>query len=219
MKIHQHFSILAVLMAVLFTAAALTPTASLAAAEDSKKSQLKSCPTNCVPKTAARYTKASNGTFKRRIARNQSNAPQKPTCVECWTDTGASWSVAATSGSGTNQQYNPRVVCGTCVPAWSLPATAARAPAKTNSNQTSNPGVTCSTCVPCGNVPSSSWSTPATSGTTVTNTPPAEPTQAATTTTTTTQSYRCGGLLCSILQVPYNIGAFVFGGCPMAGCS
>ena len=219
MKIHQYFSILAVLMAVLFTAAALTPTASFAAAGDSKKSQLKPCPTNCVAKTAARYTKASSGTFKRRIARNQSTAFQKPTCVECWTDTGAHWSVAATSGSGTNQQYNPRIVCGTCVPAWSLPATAARAPAKTTSNESSNPGVTCSTCVPCGNVPSSSWSTPATSGTTVTNTPPAEPTQAATTNTTTTQSYRCGGLLCSILQVPYNIGAFVFGGCPMAGCS
>ena len=125
MKIHQYLSILTVLMAVLFTAAALTPTASLAAG-DSKKSQLKPCPTNCVAKTAARYTKASNGTFKRRIARNQSTAFQKPTCVECWTDTGANWSAAATSGSGTN----PRVVCGTCVPAWSFPATAARAPAK-----------------------------------------------------------------------------------------
>ena len=33
------------------------------------------------------------------------------------------------------------------------------------------------------------------------------------------ESYSCGGLLCSILAVPYNIGAFVFGGCPIAGCS
>jgi hypothetical protein len=219
MKIHQYFSVLAVLMAVLFAAAALTPTTSFAAARDSKKSNVKPCPANCVSKTAVKYTKASNGTFKRQIARAQSNTLQKPSCVQCWTDTGSNWGNAATSGSGTSQQYNPRIVCSTCVPAWSLPATAARAPAKTTSNQTSNSVVTCSTCLPCGNVPLSSWSTPATAGTTVTNTPPAEPTPAATTTTTTTQSYRCEGLLCSILQVPYNIGAFVFGGCPMTGCS
>jgi hypothetical protein len=213
MKIHQYFSILVVLMAVLFIAAALTPTASFAAAGDSKKSNLKSCPANCVPKTAVKYTKASNGTFKRQSARAQSNTVQKPGCVQCWTDTVSNWGTPATSGSGTN----PRIVCGTCVPAWSLPATAARAPAKTTSNQTSNSGAT--TCVTCGDVTASPWCVPATSGTSVTYTPPAEPTQAATTTTTTTQTYRCGGLLCSILQVPYNIGAFVFGGCPMAGCS
>ena len=209
MKIHQYFSILAVLMAVLFVAAVLSPTASFAAG-DSKKSNLKSCPANCVPKTAVKYTKASNGTFKRQSARAQSNTVQKPSCVQCWTDTGSTWGTPATFGSGTN----PRIVCSTCVPAWSLPATAARAP-KTTSNQTSNSAV----AVPCGNVPVTSWSVPATSGTTVTYTPPAEPTPAATTTTTATQTYRCGGLLCSILQVPYNIGAFVFGGCPMTGCS
>ncbi len=210
MKIHQYFSMLVVLMAVLFIAAALTPTASFAAAGDSKKSQLKSCPVNCVPKKAVKYTKASNGTFKRQSALAQSNTLTKPSCVQCWTDTGSNWGTAATSGSGTN----PRIVCGSCVPAWSLPATAARAPA-----QTSNSNITCSTCLPCGNVPLSSWSIPATASTTVTYTPPVQPTQAATTTTTTTQSYRCGGSLCSILQVPYNIGAFVFGGCPMTGCS
>ncbi len=216
MKINKYFSILVVLVAMLFIAAASAPTTSLAASGNSKNCE-KICRAKSVHKTGVRYTKASNGTFKRQAARNQSTTLQKPTCVECWTDTGARWSVAATSGSGTNQQPNPRVVCGTCVPAWSLPATAARAPANTTSNQPSSSGITGSTCVSCGNVPVCSWSAPATAGTTVTSTPPAESTQAAT--TTTTQSSRCGGLLCSILAVPYNVGAFVFGGCPMAGCS
>ena len=219
MRINQYFSILAVLVAVLFMAAASVPVTSFAASGNSKNCE-KICKAKLAKKPGVRYTKASNGTFKRHSvsARNQSVALQKPTCVECWTDTGASWSVAATSGSGTNQQDNPRVVCGTCVPAWSLPATAARAPAKTASNPTNNSGVNCGTCVSCGSVPVCSWSAPATAGTSVNYTAPAEQTQAATTSTKTT-TYRCGGLLCSILQVPYNIGAFVFGGCPMSGCS
>lgn len=208
MKINQYFSILAVLVAVLFLAAASTPTTSFAAG-NSKQAKLKACLAKIEKKPAARYTKATNGTFKRQIARNQSNTLQKPICVQCSTVPGSDWGTAATSGSGTAQQNNPRVVYGTCVPAWSLPATSASAPVAT----------TASGYPVCGAPVNCSWSTPATAGTSATYTPPPPAPAAPVTTTTTRPSYSCGGLLCSILAVPYNIGAFVFGTCPMPGCS
>ena len=43
MKIHQYFSILAVLVAVLFLAAASTPTTSFAASANSKQTKTKAC--------------------------------------------------------------------------------------------------------------------------------------------------------------------------------
>ena len=153
-----------------------------------------------------RYAKVSNGRYKRQIARNEPNTLQKPICVQCSTGYVPNWGTVAASGSGAGQQTNPPVICSTCVPAWSLPATAARAPTTK----------TASAYPVCGVPTNCYWNTPATAGASATYTPP----PAAPANTTTSQpSYRCGGLLCSILAVPYNIGAFVFGGCPISGCS
>ncbi len=207
MKIHQYFSIVAALVAVLFLAAASAPTTSFAATTNSKQSkQLKACLAKVAKMHGVRHVKVSNRTFKRQIARNQSNTLQKPICVQCSTVPGPSWGTAATSGAGTGQQNNPKVTCSTCIPAWNLPATSARAPA----SQTASGYPVCGVPANCA------WSTPAKAGTSATYTPPAP---AVTTTTATQPSYRCGGLLCSILAVPYNIGAFVFGGRPISGCS
>lgn len=208
MKTHQYFNILAALVAILFLAAASIPTTSFAVTWNCEPANAKAVKAKTAKKTAVRYARVSNGSYKRQVATNQSNTLQKPICVQCSTVSGSNWGTAATAGSGTGQQTSPTVVCSTCVPAWSLPATSARAPATKTPSEYPICGV------PAGY----SWSIPATAGTSATYTPP-PPAPAAPATTTTQPSYRCGGLLCSILAVPYNIGAFVFGGCPMAGCS
>ena len=85
MKIHQYFSILAVLVAVLFLAAASTPTTSFAASANSKQAKLKACLAKVSKKNPVRYARASNGSYKRQTAMNQSNTLQKPICVQCST--------------------------------------------------------------------------------------------------------------------------------------
>ncbi len=231
MKIHQFFSIVAIIAAILFLAAVSAPTASFAAG-NSKQTGVKASKSKTAHKNIVRYAKASNGGFKQQRVARKSNTLKEPSCVQCWTNTTSNWGTAASSGYGT--QNNPNVVCSTCVPAWNLPATASRAPAKSSSNRsvksasnrTSNSSATCATCAPCG--PVSVWNAPATSGPAITYTPPpAQPAPPAPSATPATQRLNsCGGLLCSVLQVPYavlqvpyNIAAFVFGSCPTGGCS
>jgi hypothetical protein len=208
MKTHRYFYMLSALVAISFLAAVATPTTSYAVTWNCQPTKAKALKAKTAKKTAVRYAKLSNGGYKRQVAQNQANTLQKPICVQCSTGYAPNWGTVAAAGSGTAQQNNPPVLCSTCVPAWSLPATSANAPAAT----------TASGYPVCG-VPTCSWNTPATAGTSATYTPPPPAPAAPATTTTTQPSYSCGGLLCSILAVPYNIGAFVFGGCPMGGCS
>ena len=115
---------LAALVAILFLAVAATPTTSYAVTWNCQPTKAKAA-----KKTAVRYARVSNGGYKRQVAQNQANTLQKPICVQCSTGYAPNWGTVAASGSGTDQQNNPPVVCSECVPAWSLPATSANAPA------------------------------------------------------------------------------------------
>ena len=197
MKSHQYFNMLAAVVAILFLAAASAPTTSFAATQNCPPTKAKAVKARTVTakvakRTAARYARVSNGRYKRQIARNQPNNLQLPICVQCSTGYVPNWGTVAASGSGTGQPNNPPVICSTCVPAWSLPATAARAPA----------AKTASAYPVCGVPTNCYWNTPATAGASATYTRRPRHRQLLRTTTTASLGTNAEGLLGSILAVP-----------------
>lgn len=226
MRIRRYFSILVILAAASFLVSTSLPATSLAATGDSNGTKIKATKTtkakNLHNKTV-RSAKGPTKLVKPKIAQNQPAPVAKPWCVQCSTVTGPAWGTPATSGSGTGQANTPRVICSTCVPSWNVPATNA-------GSITCTPEVVCTnTCTPCNNVPTTSWNVPATAGSTASSytPPPAQesapaqqpaPAPAAAAAPAAQTQTGCG-LLCSVLQVPYNIGRFVFGGCLLPSCS